>query len=129
MRMSTTYLLASLLLCPFLAGCGTPSFLVTPVSSSTKLLEEEVQPGKGAGKIAIVQVEGQTPTTGPVDHVVGVLPPLPAPAGQRAPDFIEADLSRLCSGRIRKGSGDRERQEASPIDLDDGLAGSSNPRL
>jgi protease IV len=39
-------------------GCGTPSFLVTPVSSSTKLLEEEVEPGKGAGKIAIIQVEG-----------------------------------------------------------------------
>jgi protease IV len=39
-------------------GCGTPSFLVTPVSSSTKLMEEEVQPGKGGGKIAIVQVEG-----------------------------------------------------------------------
>ncbi len=38
-------------------GCGTPSFLVTPVASSTKLTEEEVQPGNGA-KIAIVQVEG-----------------------------------------------------------------------
>src|SRR5688572_10453446 len=39
-------------------GCGTPSFLVTPVSSSTKLVEEEVQPGKGGGKVAIIQVEG-----------------------------------------------------------------------
>jgi protease-4 len=39
-------------------GCGTPSFLVTPVSSSTKLTEEDVQPGKGGGKVAIIQVEG-----------------------------------------------------------------------
>jgi protease-4 len=51
---SSVVLLASLLA----AGCGAPSFLVTPVSSSTKLTEEEVQPGKGGGKIAIVQVEG-----------------------------------------------------------------------
>jgi len=41
-------------------GCGTPSFLVTPVSSSNKLEQEEVQPGKGwaPGKIAIIPVEG-----------------------------------------------------------------------
>ncbi len=41
-------------------GCGTPSFLVTPVSSSNKLEEEEVQPGKGwaPGKIAIIPIEG-----------------------------------------------------------------------
>jgi protease-4 len=51
-------LLLLLLLAPLLAGCGVPSFLVTPVSSSSKLTEEEVQPGKGAGKIAIVQIEG-----------------------------------------------------------------------
>jgi protease-4 len=39
-------------------GCGTPSFLVTPVSSSTKLTEEDVQPGKGGGKVVIIPVEG-----------------------------------------------------------------------
>lgn len=50
--------LAILLLGPVLSGCGVPSFLVTPVSSSTKLLEEEVQPGKGAGKVVIIEVEG-----------------------------------------------------------------------
>lgn len=49
---------AFLLLVPLLAGCGVPSFLVTPVSSSTKLQEEEVQPGKGQSKIAIIEVEG-----------------------------------------------------------------------
>src|SRR5688500_6848147 len=42
----------------FAGGCGMPSFLVTPVSSSTKLLEEEVQPGKSGDKVAIIQVEG-----------------------------------------------------------------------
>ena len=42
------------------AGCGTPSFLVSPVSNTNKLEEEEVQPGKGwsSGKIAIIPVEG-----------------------------------------------------------------------
>jgi protease-4 len=51
-------IILSVILCCFLAGCGTPSFLVTPVSSSTKLVEEEVQPGKGGAKIAIIHVEG-----------------------------------------------------------------------
>ena len=43
-----------------LAGCGTPSFLITPVSGDTSLREETVQPGKGIrpGKIAIIEVEG-----------------------------------------------------------------------
>ena len=50
--------LAVLLLAPALAGCGAPSFLVTPVSSSTKLLEEQVQPGKGGAKVVIVEIEG-----------------------------------------------------------------------
>ena len=42
------------------AGCGTPSFLVTPVSSSHELREEVVQPGKGwnSDKIAVISVEG-----------------------------------------------------------------------
>lgn len=59
MRLSPTVLLVLLTTSlPVLSGCGVPSFLVTPVSSSTKLVEEDVQPGKGSGKIAIVQVEG-----------------------------------------------------------------------
>src|SRR5688500_8018183 len=62
MRMSSSsassYVLVAILIVPLLAGCGVPSFLVTPVSSSTKLVEEDVQPGKGRDKIAIVQVEG-----------------------------------------------------------------------
>ena len=42
------------------AGCGAPSFLVTPVSSSQSLREDVVEEGKGfgAGKIAIIGVEG-----------------------------------------------------------------------
>ena len=45
----------------FVTGCGTPSFLVTPVSNTNKITEEEVMPGKGFGrgdKIVIVEVEG-----------------------------------------------------------------------
>jgi len=39
-------------------GCGVPSFLVTPVSSSNKLQERVVLPGKSGDKVAIVEVEG-----------------------------------------------------------------------
>lgn len=50
--------LALSLLVPAVAGCSAPSFLVTPVSSSTRLVEEEVQPGRGGAKVAIIEVEG-----------------------------------------------------------------------
>jgi protease-4 len=41
-------------------GCGTPSFLITPVSNDNTLAEETVQPGKGffPSKVAIIEVEG-----------------------------------------------------------------------
>ena len=41
-------------------GCSLPSFLVTPVGSPSTLDEQTVQPSKGwgAGKIAIIEVEG-----------------------------------------------------------------------
>ena len=41
-------------------GCGTPSFLITPVSSSQSLHEEVVEEGKGfgSGKIVIIEIEG-----------------------------------------------------------------------
>ena len=42
----------------FAGGCGVPSFLVTPVSSSTKLQERTVLPGKSGDKVAIIEVEG-----------------------------------------------------------------------
>jgi protease-4 len=42
------------------AGCGTPSFLITPVSNTNTLQEEQVAPASawGAGKIVIIPVEG-----------------------------------------------------------------------
>ena len=42
------------------AGCGTPSFLITPVANSNTLEEQQVAPGKGwnPDKIAIIPVEG-----------------------------------------------------------------------
>ena len=44
----------------WLAGCGTPSFLITPVAGSSDLNEVTVQSGKGLfqDKIAIIEVEG-----------------------------------------------------------------------
>lgn len=49
-----------MLLLALLAGCGAPSFLVTPVSSSQSLREDVVEEGRGfgGGKIAIIEVEG-----------------------------------------------------------------------
>jgi protease-4 len=43
-----------------LAGCGTPSLLITPVANTSELRETVVQPGSGwAGdKVAIIEVEG-----------------------------------------------------------------------
>jgi protease-4 len=42
------------------AGCGVPSFLITPVANSNTLQEEQVEPGQGwsGGKIVIIPVEG-----------------------------------------------------------------------
>jgi protease-4 len=42
------------------AGCGTPSFLITPVSSSSSLDETTVQSGRGFAppKIALIELDG-----------------------------------------------------------------------
>lgn len=41
-------------------GCGTPSFLITPVANSSELKEEQIQGGRGwsPGKVVIIPVEG-----------------------------------------------------------------------
>ena len=39
-------------------GCGTPSFLITPVSNTQKLRETQVAGGKTNDKIAIIEIEG-----------------------------------------------------------------------
>src|SRR3712207_5197370 len=41
-----------------LGGCGTPSFLVTPVSGTRKLEEVPVTGGRGGAKVALIEVEG-----------------------------------------------------------------------
>jgi len=58
MSVAGTVLMLPLLL--LLAGCGAPSFLITPVSSSPELEEVEVQPGEGfsSDRVAIIEVEG-----------------------------------------------------------------------
>jgi protease-4 len=55
MRLTVLFLL---LLC--IAGCGTPSFLITPIQNSNKLDEQELEPGHGfsVSKIAIIPIEG-----------------------------------------------------------------------
>ena len=57
MRFSLGILLLLTTLC---TGCGTPSFLITPVANTNRLKEVEAMPGKGwrPGKIAIIEVEG-----------------------------------------------------------------------
>ena len=48
-----------------LCGCGSPSFLVTPVANSSALEEETVVAGRGwfASKVAIIEVEGMLANT------------------------------------------------------------------
>jgi protease-4 len=41
-----------------MAGCGSGSFLITPVSGTSNLEQVTVLPGTGRGKIAIIQIEG-----------------------------------------------------------------------
>ncbi len=50
----------SIVVLALLAGCGTPSFLITPVSNSSELTEEVVQAGTSwsPSKVAIIEVEG-----------------------------------------------------------------------
>src|SRR5688500_8496544 len=55
MPMARRIILAALAL--LAAGCGTPSFLVTPVSHTHKLQEHRLSRGDG-NKIAIIEVEG-----------------------------------------------------------------------
>ena len=43
----------------FVSGCGTPSFLITPVANSNTLDEQQLQAGSwGSGKVVIIPVEG-----------------------------------------------------------------------
>ena len=50
----------SLLIAPLLAGCGVPSFLITPVPNTNKLEEVTVREGSGWSrpKVAMIEVEG-----------------------------------------------------------------------
>jgi len=58
---ATRCTIIALLLLLGAGGCGTPSFLITPVSSSNRLEETVVQSGQkffGNDKIAIIELEG-----------------------------------------------------------------------
>src|SRR5690242_18255355 len=58
--LSRQHLVLTTLLCLLtscLAGCGIPSFLITPVSNTNKLEESVVEEGNG-DKIAIIDLEG-----------------------------------------------------------------------
>lgn len=52
--------IVSVLLCLSLAGCGIPSFLITPVKNTNELKEITAEPGRGfsSDKVAIIEVEG-----------------------------------------------------------------------
>jgi protease-4 len=60
MRIALPYIRTAV--CCFLllliSGCGSGSFLITPVSGTSKLEQVTVESGNGPGKIAIVEVEG-----------------------------------------------------------------------
>ncbi|WP_428938253.1 signal peptide peptidase SppA [Fontivita pretiosa] len=53
--------LVLLVLLLVLAGCGTPSLLITPVSNTSRLQEVDVSPAgtrRGGAKIAVIEIEG-----------------------------------------------------------------------
>ena len=52
--------LAALICSVTTAGCGTPSFLITPVANISTIEETQVQPGSGFGspKIALIELDG-----------------------------------------------------------------------
>ena len=58
--MRMIHLLAPIFLGIVGLGCGSPSFLITPVNNTGELNEEVVQHGKGwgASKIAVIEVDG-----------------------------------------------------------------------
>jgi protease-4 len=59
MRLPIVVILAAVTASAALAGgCGTPSFLITPVSHTQKLRETPVSGGRGQDKIAVIEVEG-----------------------------------------------------------------------
>ncbi|HWP40299.1 MAG TPA: hypothetical protein VNL70_05190, partial [Tepidisphaeraceae bacterium] len=44
-----------------LVGCGTPSLLITPVSNTSRLQEQDVSPAgtrRSGAKIAVIEIEG-----------------------------------------------------------------------
>src|SRR5580704_5947544 len=45
---------------PFLAlaGCGSGSFLITPVSDTSHLDQVTAEPGRASAKVAVIEVEG-----------------------------------------------------------------------
>jgi protease-4 len=53
-------LIGMMCLALLVTGCGTPSFLVTPVANSNRLQEQTLKAGKGwsAPKVALIEVEG-----------------------------------------------------------------------
>ncbi len=87
----------------FVAGCGTPSFLITPVSSSSKLEEVELSSGRGwgAGKIAIIPIEGVLANTKEGGFLSAVENPLSLYAQQlnaaAADDSVKAVVLRINS--------------------------------
>ncbi len=77
-----------------LAGCGTPSFLVTPVRATQDLEEIEVQPAGGwggSGKIVVIPIDGLLTNA----QTGGLLQPTENPMSlfQQQLDKIEADDS------------------------------------
>jgi len=81
-----------LLLC-LLAGCGTPSFLITPVKFTADLEEVELKPGGGfgGGKVVVIPIDGLLANA----QTGGLLQPTENPMSlfQQQLDYISNDKS------------------------------------
>lgn len=81
----------------------------------------------GCGKIAIVNVERTTSTARSIDQIVGVLAPFPALISDWTPYLVDGDLGYAGDVRIRDEAGEREREVASSVKLDDGVGRQFEP--
>jgi protease-4 len=72
------------------AGCGSPSFLLTPVANTNELNEQQLQPGRGfsPGKILIIPIEGTLSNS----RSEGLLQPTENPMSLFAQQLAKAEL-------------------------------------
>src|SRR5438045_1759276 len=110
-------------------GCGTPSFLITPVASTNALEEQTVVGGRGffPPKIAIIEVEGMLAkiggrawaiTIGPLKEMGSPFKPLAAPEREVMQQMVNQYFERFV-GVVRSNRTINEAPAANVTDYKD----------